>query len=63
MVAVRGLERTEFSGNSTDGPVGQLYGHQEEILVLLSQPVLTIHSSQPPGNHVKGRARETPEVS
>lgn len=30
-------ERTEYSGNSIGGPIGQLDGHQEEILVLLSQ--------------------------
>lgn len=38
MVAMGGREkRTEFSGSSIDGPVGQLDGHQEETLVLLSQ--------------------------
>lgn len=43
MVAMGGCEkRTEISGNHIDGPVGQLDGHQEETLVLLSQHVRII---------------------
>lgn len=39
MVAMEDVkEMTGFSGSSIDGPFGPLDGHQEEILVLLSQP-------------------------